>query len=86
VSTCFTKEYEIEETMTSWRVLKFVAITQSVKLGLIGVFFCLYQYQYWSSAGQKVVLFVARKTSLGFYWYFKKQVFAETGFIPTSGL
>jgi hypothetical protein len=60
--------------------------TQSEKLGLKDVFFGLYQYQYWSSAGRKVVLFVARKTSFGFYWYFKRQVFAETGFIPTSGL
>jgi hypothetical protein len=44
---------------------------QSEKLGLKDIFFGLYQYQYWSSAGRKVVLFVARKTSLGFYWYFK---------------
>jgi hypothetical protein len=39
-------------------------------------FFSLYHYQIiknWSSVGRKVVLFVARKTSLGFYWYFKRQ-------------
>jgi hypothetical protein len=51
-------------------------ISQSEKLGLKDVFFGLYQYQIiknWSSAGRKVVLFVARKTSLGFYWYFKRQ-------------
>jgi hypothetical protein len=71
----FVKMYKCQKFQN--RKISFLSVhTQSKKLGLKDVFFGPYQYQIiknWSSAGRKVVLFVARKTSLGFYWYFKRQ-------------